>query len=542
LYDDNRHNPGSTPTQDWYQSLSGVVNTSPVVSSDGKTVYVATNNSDTNPTSGRLYTITLDSQGYPSNVNSWTAANGVTSPVLDSNGNVYVGAGNYLYAFRPDGSIKFSYHLGDRALKPTIGPNGMIYVTAWDGVKFGSIYAIRPDGSLNPNWSNNPQTILFYNAPPVLTPDGSLVIIPTEAQRVYALKTSDGLPDPNWGLTGVLLGSGSGSPKNAPAVGPGATSKGTVYIGASDKKVYALSGENGSTLLTSPVIASEGFSSTPLVSGGTVYVGSFDDHLYALDTSNLSVKWSYYAAGNVQSTPVVDANGAVYFGSDLRDPFTDNQNVNALYSDGTVKWRFSTGSGDVRGTPAVMPDGTVYIGSFNFNLYAICQFAIPKSLKDKSITYVSGAVGGVPVTVDNADDWFKSSGSKGPWAVRMEVYRSTSPNTSSPVGYYSYLLRTWVRQCQQADCNDVIGSLYDDTHLTYYPTLRPPQMEQTINLSPGSNGDNAKLERFLFGFTSQSGSGDNQQAIIRNLKLSFVRSTDPTITCDPTWPASTTCP
>ena len=70
---------------------------------------------------------------------------------------------------------------------------------------------------------------------------------------------------------------------------------------------------------------------------------------------------------------------------------------------------YSTGSGDVRGTPLVRPDGTVYIGSFNSNFYAINQFAVPKSLKDKFITYETGAVGGVPVSVDNSDDWLKSS-------------------------------------------------------------------------------------------------------------------------------------
>jgi hypothetical protein len=253
------------------------------------------------------------------------------------------------------------------------------------------------------------------------------------------------------------------------------------------------------------------------------------------------VRWSFYAAGNVQSRPAVDANGTVYFGSDLRDPSADNQNVNALYSDGTVKWRYSTGSGDVRGTPLVRPDGTVYIGSFNSNLYAINQFAVPKSLKDKSITYETGSVGGVEVSVDNTDDWLKisTSNSKGPWAVRMEVYRSTSLNVSAPIGYYSYLLRTWVRQCQQADCSDVAGSFYDDTRLTYLPALRPPQMEQIINLS---STENTQFQRFIFGFTSQTASGDNQRSLIRDLKLSFVRATDPIVTCDPNWPDATTCP
>ena len=322
-YDDNRHNPGGTPASDWFLSLSGVVNTSAAVSADGKTIYVASNTRDTNPTSGRLYAIELDAQGSPlagSGTPFFVGSNGVTSPVLDSIGNIYVGAGNTLYVHRPNRTLKFSYTLpqGNRASKPVIGPDGTIYVSAYDGVKFGYLYAIRPDGSLNPNWPTNPQILQFFTTDPVLTVDGSLVIAATDAQRVFALRASDGLPDTNWGLTGAFLAAG---PKNAPGVGPGATAKGTVYVGAGDRRVYALNGVDGSTLLTSPIIASEGLATQPVVAGGTVYVGSYDDNLYALDTSNLSVRWSYYAAGNVQSTPAVDSNGTVYFGSDLREPF-----------------------------------------------------------------------------------------------------------------------------------------------------------------------------------------------------------------------------
>jgi hypothetical protein len=121
----------------------------------------------------------------------------------------------------------------------------------------------------------------------------------------------------------------------------------------------------------------------------------------------------------------------------------------------------------------------------------------------------------------------------------MEIYRSASPNTTGAIGYYGYLLRTWVRQCQLAGCSDVIGSYYDDTHLNYSPALRPPQMEQLINLSPT---ENTQFQRFIFGFTSQTASGDTQQSVIRELKLGFVRPTDPTVTCDPEWPDGTTCP
>ena len=94
-YDDNRHNPGGTPASDWFLSLSGVVNTSAAVSADGKTIYVASNPRDTNPTSGRLYAIELDAQGSPlagPGTPFFVGSNGVTSPFIDSIGNIYVGA------------------------------------------------------------------------------------------------------------------------------------------------------------------------------------------------------------------------------------------------------------------------------------------------------------------------------------------------------------------------------------------------------------------------------------------------------------------
>ena len=82
------------------------------------------------------------------------------------------------------------------------------------------------------------------------------------------------------------------------------------------------------------------------------------------------------------------------------------------------------------------------------------------------------------------------------------------------------------------------GSFYDDTRLTYSPALRPPQMEQTINLSPTENTS----FRDSFSASRPRPGRATTKALIRNLRLSFVRPTDPTVTCDPNWPDSTTCP
>ena len=99
----------------------------------------------------------------------------------------------------------------------------------------------------------------------------------------------------------------------------------------------------------------------------------------------------------MQSTPIVDSNNTVYFGCNLRS--TDGRRyVFALYSDGTEKWRFEIPAADVRGTPAVKPDGTVYIGGFGSGFfYAINQFALPKSLKNKFIANNSAQSAACPL-------------------------------------------------------------------------------------------------------------------------------------------------
>jgi hypothetical protein len=338
----------------------------------------------------------------------------------------------------------------------------------------------------------NPQAIISpvsapYVTAPVMSPDKTRVYVAARDGYIFAFMASNGSVD--WQRQpGTVINASVG-------VGP----DGNVYTGTNDKKVYALNGNNGNIIWTSPFSAAEDYASSPVVGpNGTLYIGNYDNRLYAINSSDGSLIWSFNAEGDVQSTPFVDSNNTVYFGCNYRS--TDGRRyVFALYSDGTEKWRFEIPAADVRGTPAVKPDGTVYIGGFGSGVfYAINQFALPKSLKNTFITNNGGAVGGVPVAVDNSDDWLKGAASKGPWAVRMEVYRSTAANTTAPVGYYRYELRAWVRQCEQADCNsDVLGTFYDDTRITYSPTLRPPHMEQTIYLS---SSEQTNFERFLFGF------------------------------------------
>jgi len=77
---------------------------------------------------------------------------------------------------------------------------------------------------------------------------------------------------------GVLLLRGVDS---SPAIGP----DGTVYVGSSDNKLYAINGKTGVKLWEFETGGAV-FSSPAIGSDGTVYVGSQDNKLYAIKTDS----------------------------------------------------------------------------------------------------------------------------------------------------------------------------------------------------------------------------------------------------------------
>jgi TonB family protein len=146
---------------------------------------------------------------------------------------------------------------------------------------------------------------------------------------------------------------------SSPAIG----SDGTVYVGSTDKKVYALDGETGTkqwefetggAVESSPAIGSD----------GTVYVGSIDEKLYAINGKSGVKLWEFRTGGAVESSPAIGNDGTVYVGSN------DNK-IYALDGEtGTKQWEFETG-GAVEASPAIGADGTVYVGSDDGKVYAL---------------------------------------------------------------------------------------------------------------------------------------------------------------------------
>ena len=56
---------------------------------------------------------------------------------------------------------------------------------------------------------------------------------------------------------------------------------------------------------------------------------------------------------------------------------------------------------------------------------------------------------------------------------------------------------------------------------------------QTTELTPA---EHTQFDRFLFGFTTASGPGEDQSAVIGDYQLSFIRPNDPVVDIDPNWP------
>lgn len=99
-----------------------------------------------------------------------------------------------------------------------------------------------------------------------------------------------------------------------------------------------------------------------------------------------AVTFDYTAAGPVNSTPAIGADGSLYFGAE------DNR-VYAVLPNGTNRWQFSTG-GKVWSSPALGADETVYFGSLDGQVYAVTPAGQKAwSFKTGGQIYASPAVG-----------------------------------------------------------------------------------------------------------------------------------------------------
>lgn len=253
--------------------------------------------------------------------------------VIGDNGTIYFGEdGYYLYALKPDGSIKWKYKTdGDIISTPALAEDGTIYVGSLDDY----LYAIYPNGTLKWKfWSHDD-----ISSSPAIAEDGTIYFgTMLSGNNVYAIN-----PD---GTEKWKYQTGYGITSD-PAIGE----DGTIYIGSDDSYLYALypNGKLRWRFKTTYYVKG----SPSIADDGTIYIGS-DDHLYALYPTG-TMKWKCKVGVGTETNPSIGSNGTIYVGG---------EKLYAIYPNGTMKWSFNMGPESYvhQSSPAISSDGTVYIG------------------------------------------------------------------------------------------------------------------------------------------------------------------------------------
>lgn len=266
------------------------------------------------------------------------------STVAIGDGRAYAVGDSKLYAISTDGSIIWTYQIGDAGWSsPAIDSDGVVYVASYDGV----LYAINSDGTLS--WNYNMKSTTY--ASPSIGPDGT-VYIGCSSGKFYAFRKGSSTPSLTYTAGGAIRSSAS--------VG----SDGSVYFGCDDGKLYALS-SSFKQKWTTLFAATKAIRSSPAIgTDGTVYVGSMDGYFYAVRPADGGLKWRCLTGGAILSSPAIGTDGYAYVGCEgmqlYRITLTTGTGKNMLLTHGYID-----------SSPAFDANGTVYFGSYDSSLYAV---------------------------------------------------------------------------------------------------------------------------------------------------------------------------
>jgi len=141
-----------------------------------------------------------------------------------------------------------------------------------------------------------------------------------------------------------------------------AVSNGVIYIGADDKKFYAIDAKDG-TLKWKNDTSLGGYTASAVVVDNRVYVIPKDGTFYSFDASSGEIIWLTLVGKIVESSPAI-GEGIITFG-------TNGGDIIALdASTGKQKWSYDAGISDIKSSP-VIADGAIFIGSNDGSIYAL---------------------------------------------------------------------------------------------------------------------------------------------------------------------------
>jgi outer membrane protein assembly factor BamB len=111
-------------------------------------------------------------------------------------------------------------------------------------------------------------------------------------------------------------------------------------------------------------------SSPVLDNDNRIYFGSADNNLYCLDRTTGGLIWKYETGGAIMhSSPAIDVNGILYIGSSDTNLYAFDINHIDLANPQPI-WIFQTNAG-IQGSPTIAEDGTILFASGDGFLYAL---------------------------------------------------------------------------------------------------------------------------------------------------------------------------
>ena len=247
----------SDGTRKWTYAAGGFIASSPALAPDG-TIYFGSG-------AGNLHALNSDGTlKWTFATNDWVES----SPAVGPDGTVYFGSwNNSVYAVKPDGTQKWRFVTGgDVVGSPAIGADGTVYVASRDM----TLYALKADGSVK--W--NAVVGETLDTSPALAPDGT-VYVTTSGGRLFAF-TSAGAEKWRYPAAGATA---LDPIYSSPAV----RADGTVVFGTSNNYLYAV---KSSGALAWRTALGDWSDSSPLVTDSGIYIGCTDKKLYAFNSTS----------------------------------------------------------------------------------------------------------------------------------------------------------------------------------------------------------------------------------------------------------------